>query len=374
MWIILANLYMFLISKFKSDYISKLFIGAYGATVLMVGCITFIGCKGGKEEVKGKDNKGAKALLAAEGFIVQSGALSSVYQSNGNLIPNESISVYPEVSGRITGIHFKEGGLVRKGDLLVTLFNGDIDAQIQKLKVQRKLQVTTKERQDELLTISGISRQEYDNTITQIASIDADIAYNQAQMRKLEIRATFDGVIGLRNVSIGAIVTPSTLITTIQQVNPLKMDFLVPEQYKEIVRKDDIVRFTVAGINDTMQGKIIAMQPGADMTTHNITMRAIVENRTGKLFPGTFTNVFITLSRAGNAITIPSQSIIPTSREKKVAVVRNGKVDMVTVQTGERLEARVEVIQGLKAGDTILTTGMMQVKQDMTVKVTKIKN
>jgi membrane fusion protein (multidrug efflux system) len=368
-----CNFFMFLISKLKSYYISKPFIGAYGATVLIVGCIAFMGCKGGKEEVKGKDNKGGKAL-AAEGFIVKSGALSSVYQSNGNLIPNESISVYPEVSGRITGIHFKEGGLVSKGDLLVTLFNGDIDAQIQKLKVQRKLQVTTKERQDELLTISGISRQEYDNTITQIASIDADIAYNQAQMRKLEIRATFDGVIGLRNVSIGAIVTPSTLITTIQQVNPLKMDFLVPEQYKEIVRKDDIVRFTVAGINDTMQGKIIAMQPGADMTTHNITMRAIVANSNGKLFPGTFTNVFITLSRMGNAITIPSQSIIPTSREKKVAVVRNGKVDMVTVQTGERLEARVEVVQGLKAGDTILTTGMMQVKQDMAVKVTKIKN
>jgi len=345
------------------------------AALLSCG-LYFSGCKGGgKEAAKAKDAKGGGPKgMTAEGFVVSASALSSSYQSNGNLIPNEAINVYPEVSGRITGIHFREGSVVHKGDLLVTLFNGDIEAQIQKLKAQRKLQVITKERQDQLLEINGISRQDYDNTITQIASIDADIAYNQAQLRKLEVRAPFDGVAGLRNVSIGAIVSSATLVTSIQQVNPLKMDFLVPEQYKDIVHKDDIVHFTVAGMPDTMQGKIIAMQPGADMTTHNITMRALVQNNSGKLFPGTFTNVFITLDRKSEAITIPSQSIIPTSRDKQVAVVRNGKVDMTIVQTGERLQARVEILQGLKPGDTVLTTGMMQVKQDMAVKVSKVKS
>lgn len=335
---------------------------------MLLGSLLFAGCKGEKAEKANNAPKG----LAAEAFIVKTSALSSIYQSSGNLLANESINVYPEVAGRITAIHFKEGGIVHKGDLLVTLNSTDVDAQIQKLKVQKRLQVTTKERQDQLLAISGISKQEYDNTLTQIASIDADIAYYQTQLRKLQIRATFDGMIGLRNVSVGAIVTQATLITTIQQVNPLKMDFLVPEQYKEVVQQNDVVHFTVAGNNDTMQGKIIAMQPGADVTTHTITMRAIVSNEDRKLMPGAFTNVYITLNRKGEAITIPSQCIIPTTRDKKVAVVRNGKVDMVTVQTGERMESKVEILQGLQTGDTILTTGIMQVKQGMPVKVKKV--
>jgi len=337
----------------------------------LFACSTLIiGCKEKKEEEKA--GKGGPKGLVAEAFVVKPAPLSSIYQSSGNLLANESISVYPEVSGRITAIHFKEGGIVHKGDLLVSLNNADIDAQIQKLKAQRKLQVTTKDRQDQLLAISGISKQEYDATITQIASIDADIAYNQAQLRKLEIRASFDGIIGLRNVSVGAIVSSATLITTIQQIDPLKMDFLVPEQYKDIVKQNDQVRFTITGNKDTMQGKIMAIQPQADVATHTITMRAIVPNSDHLLLPGTFTNVFITLDRKGEAITIPTQCIIPTTRDKQVAVVRNGKVDMVTVQTGERLEAKVEILQGLQAGDTLLTTGIMQVKQNMPVKVKKV--
>jgi membrane fusion protein (multidrug efflux system) len=338
----------------------------------MAGFMLFASCKDKKEADTGKGAPKDKTLHA-EGFVVNPSPLATVYQSSGNLLPNESINVYPEIAGRITAIHFKEGGAVHKGDLLVSMYTGDIQAQIQKSKVQRQLQVTTKERQDQLLAISGISKQDYDNTIAQIASIDADIAYNQALLRKLEIRATFDGVIGLRNVSVGAIISPTTLITTIQQVNPLKMDFLVPEQYKDIVKIKDQVKFTVTGIQDTMTGTILAMQPGSDVSTHNITMRAVVPNGNGKLSPGAFTNVFITLNRTGTAITIPSQAIIPTTRDKKVALVRDGKVNMVTVQTGERLAARVEVTDGLKKGDTILTTGIMQVKQDMKVVVNKVK-
>jgi len=361
----MPNIFVSGFSRNMKPFMGLAFMSLFAYSALVMSC----GEK--KEEEKGNKGGGPKGL-AAEAFVVKPVALSSTYQSNGNLLANESISVYPEVAGRITAIHFKEGGIVHKGDLLVSLNSMDIDAQIQKLKAQRKLQVTTKERQEQLLEISGISKQEYDATITQIASIDADIAYSQAQLRKLEIRATFDGIIGLRNVSVGAIVAPTTLITTIQQVNPLKMDFLVPEQYREIVKQNDIVHFTVAGNSDTMQGKIMAIQPEADVATHSITMRALVANNNGRLLPGTFTNVFIMLDRKGEAITIPSQCIIPTTRDKQVALVRNGKVNMVTVQTGERLEAKVEILQGLQTGDTILTTGIMQVKQGMPVKVKKV--
>lgn len=343
-------------------------------TAIIGGLLLFLvsGCHSKKEEVKTQD-KGPRGL-SAEAMVVRPAELTSVYQSTGNLLANEAINVYPEVSGRITDIRFKEGTIVHKGDLLIQLFDQDVKAQIQKLNVQRRLQVITKGRQDELLAISGISKQEYDNTVAQIAGIDADIAYSEAQLRRLQIRATFDGIIGLRNVSIGAIVTPATLITMIQQIHPLKLDFPVPEQYKGVIKNGDIIRFTVTGNSDTLKGTVAAIQPGADATTRTITIRAVVPNTEQKLVPGAFANVYVTLNRNNQAITIPSQSIIPTTRDKKVAVLRNGKAEMVTVVTGERMVEQVEILQGLQAGDTVLTTGIMQVKPGMEVKVTKIKS
>jgi len=331
------------------------------------------GCKGKKQEGKGNRQEAGQGLQA-EAVVVRPASLSSVYQSSGNLLANEAINVYPEVTGRITSIHFREGSYVHKGDLLVQLYDSDIRAQIQKLKAQRELQVLTKSRQDELLAINGISRQEYDNTVTQIASIDADIAYNEAQLRRYQIRASFDGMIGLRNVSVGAVVTSATLITVIQQVNPLKLDFPVPEQYKGVIKGGDQVRFTVTGISDTLSGTIAAIQPGADVTTRTVTMRAVVPNADRKLIPGAFANVYLTIGRNSSAITIPSQSVIPTTRDKKVAVLRNGKAELVTVTTGIRTAEEVEVLQGLQAGDTVLTTGMMQVKPGMPVRVNRIRN
>lgn len=330
------------------------------------------GCHSKKDSSKDRQNKGPQGLRA-EAVVVKPAVLNALYESSGNLLANEAINVYPEVAGRITAINFKEGSVVHKGDLLVQLFDNDIKAQIQKLKVQRRLQVITKERQDELLAINGISKQEYDNTVAQIASIDADVAYNEAQLRRLQVRAPFDGVIGLRNVSIGAIVSPTTLMTIVQQVHPLKLDFTLPEQYKGLVKTGDAVQFTVAGVQDTLTGKIAAIQPGADVATRSITMRALVPNPERKLLPGAFAKVYVTIDRSNDAITIPSQSVIPTTRDKKVAVVRNGKADLVTVTTGMRTETDVEILQGLRAGDTVLTTGIMQVKPGMDVKVTKIK-
>ena len=353
-----------------STFISKQ-LSVYCTAVIVSLCLFVSACGGGKAKDV-KKPEGPKGLQA-EVVVVMASSLNSMYQSSGNLLANEEISVYPEVSGRITAINFKEGTNVRKGDLLVQLNDTDFKAQIQKLVVQKKLQLTTKGRQDELLAINGISRQEYDVTVAQIASIDADIAFNEAQLRRLQIRAPFDGVIGLRNVSVGAVVSPTSLITVIQQVHPLKLDFPLPEQYQGVVKNGDEVRFTVAGNTDTMKGKVIAIQPGADATTRTITMRAVVPNPNRILVPGSFANVFLNLKTDNNAITIPSQCIIPTSRDKKVAVLRDGKAKMVTVVTGMRMTEDVEILQGLQPGDTVVATGIMQVKDDMPVKVTKVR-
>lgn len=326
----------------------------------------------GNKEDASKAKGGRPNKLTAEGYIVNHTTFNSSYAASGSLLPNEELEIHPEISGRVTAIVFKEGSKVRKGQTLVQLYDGDIRASIQKLRAQKQLQVKILERQKELLNIGGISKQDYETTETQISSIEADIAFSEAQLRSTKIVAPFDGTIGIRNISVGAVVSPTTLITTLQQIHPLKMDFTIPEQYSASIATGKDVFFTVTGSQDTLLGKVAAIDPGANVATRTVRVRAMVPNPDGKLVAGSFANVVVPLQSAPNAILIPSQSVIPTTKDKKVAVVKNGKADMVVVKLGQRTSDKVEVLQGLQAGDTIITTGLMQVKPGMDVTIKKI--
>lgn len=309
-------------------------------------------------------------MLFAEGIVVKGAPFQTEYTTSGSLFPNEEIQILSEVAGRITGISFKEGGHVTKGQVLMSIYNEDVKAQIQKSKAQRELQEKIKARQAELLRIGGISQQDYETTTAQIQSIDADISYYEAMLRKTTITAPFSGRIGIRNVSVGAVISPSTVIATLQQTQVLKMDFTLPDQYKAEVPNGKKVRFKVTGSLDTFTGVISALEPAANTVTRTIKVRALVQNENNQLNAGAFTRVFIPFDNNKNALLIPSQSVIPTDRDKKVAIVKGGMAKLATVTIGARTNDKVEVIQGLSEGDTILTTGIMQVKEDMKVTVT----
>jgi membrane fusion protein (multidrug efflux system) len=330
-------------------------------------------CKHDNQATTAKKDDKTK-MLRAEVFIVKPQSFAADYTASGSLLPNEEIQILPEVSGRVTNISFKEGTHVEKGQMLLQIYNDDIKAQIQKLQAQKELQIKIENRQAELLRIGGISQQDYETTVTQIQSIDADIAYSRAMLRKTTIYAPFPGKIGIRNVSVGAVITPSTVIATLQQTKELKMDFSIPDQYKKNVEIATQVYFTVVGNLDTFAGKVIAVEPTANVTTRTLKVRALVENQTHTLTAGAFTHVIIPFESNNSALLIPPQSVIPTTTDKKVAVIKNGKANMVTVIIGERTNDKVEIIQGLKAGDTIITTGIMQVKQGMAVAVSKTLN
>jgi membrane fusion protein (multidrug efflux system) len=340
--------------------------------VLLVASLS--ACKS-KTEKTTTNAKAARAnKLVAEAYITRTESFQHDYIASGSLIPNEEIEVHPEISGRVTSINFREGAPVRKGQLLIQLYAADIQAQIRKLRAQRQLQLKNAERGRELLNIGGISRQEYETTQTEISSIDADIAMAQAQLRATKILAPFDGVIGIRNISLGAVVTPTTVITTIQQINPLKIDFTVPSEYRQNLSIGKAILFTITDNLDTFSGKIKSMDPGADPNTRTIRVQATVPNPNNRFTAGSFARVVIPFESDDNAILIPSQAVIPTTREKKVAVIRNGKAEMKTVNLGVRTEDKVEVIQGLNPGDTVIITGLMQVKPGMDVKVSKLRS
>ena len=311
---------------------------------------------------------GKPKSIVAEAYVVKPVSYAPTYTASGELMANESVDIHPEVSGRVTQILFREGATVRKGQLLLQVNDADIRAQVAKLQAQRALQQSTLRRSEELVKIGGISRADYDAARTGVQGINADITATQATLAKLQIRAPFDGTIGLRGISPGAIISPTTVIASLQQLSPLKMEFTIPDEYRAQLRLGQEIRFYVDGRTDTLRGKISAIDPGADPMTHTVRARAIVPNTDRAIFPGAFAHVLIAFGQASNTILIPSQSIIPTTRDKKVALLRGGKAVMQVVKTGERTEDRVQIIQGLQMGDTVLTTALMQVKQGMEIK------
>lgn len=326
---------------------------------------------GGKKEDLGK-SAGRSRELSADAYIVNTSRFANNYTASGTLLPNEEVEIHPEMSGRVTGITFLEGSKVNKGQLLIQLYDADLRANLQKLQAQKKLQQTTAGRQKELLRIGGIAQQDYDATQTSISGINADIAMAEAAISKMQVVAPFSGVIGLRNISLGAIISPTTTIATLRQTGQLKMDFSVPDQYRNQIRNGQEVMFSVDGRLDTLTGKISAIESGADISSRMVKARALVPNDKGLLVAGAFAHVVIPFAAKDNAILIPSQAVIPTTKDKKVAVVRDGKVQMTVVKTGTRTEDSIEITDGLAVGDTILLTGLMQVKPDMDVKVRKI--
>ncbi|MCL6524298.1 MAG: efflux RND transporter periplasmic adaptor subunit [Thermoflavifilum sp.] len=311
-------------------------------------------------------------VLQVDVFVVRPQPVQQTLNSSGTLISNEAINLQPEITGRIIQLNFQEGAFVRKGTLLVKLFDGDLQAQRQKLQAQLALQQLTLQRQENLLAINGISQQEVDNTRNQIASIQADIENIQAQIRKTEIYAPFNGVIGLRNASIGAIVNPSTVIATLQQIDPLKLDFTIPEKYAPLLDTHVPVNFHTAGFDEVFHGYIYAIEPQIDPNTRTVRIRCHVPNNKNKLLPGAYADVQLVLQKIPHALMVPTQSVIPTTRDQQVIVYRQGKVQFVNVETGIRQQDLIQITKGLSPGDTVLVTGMMQARPGMRVQIHQI--
>ncbi len=309
------------------------------------------------------------AGMKVDGVVLKDVSLDEKIFSSGTVMANEEVELRTEVGGKITQLNFKEGTKVNKGDLLVKINDSDLQAQLSKLKSNRKISVEKSDRQKQLLDINGISREEYDDVMNGLATIDADIKYTEAQIAKTEIRAPFTGQIGLRNISEGSFVNQNFLIATMQQIDPVKIDFSIPEKYSSYISSGKEITFTIEGASEVFTGKIFAIEPKIDQATRSLKIRALTENHSGKIVPGSFAKVNVILSRSDSAITVPTQAIIPVLKGKKVLVCRNGMAISQTVTTGIRSENNIEVLSGLAAGDTIITTGIMQLKDSMNVNV-----
>jgi len=347
--------------------------------VLILGLIAGIGylvfAKITRSEKKKEANArlgGAPKDLLVDGYIAKTEKLSNTLDASGTLLANEETNIQSELSARVIKIYFREGQYVSKGTMLVKLYDADLRAQLPKLTTQKQLAQRTLERNQQLFDKGGVAQQQVDVDAATVESFGADIASVQAQIQRTEVRAPFNGTIGLRNVSEGTVVSPATVIASIQQTNPLKLDFSVPEKYSDLLQLGDPVQFTVASDQQTYKGQVYAIEPKVDLTTRTVKLRARVPNAKGQLHPGQFANVRLKLSETPEAMMIPSQAIVPSARDKKVILSRNGKAEFVTVETGIRSANKVQIVKGIQPGDTVIISGMLQLKPDASVKVVRV--
>lgn len=317
--------------------------------------------------------KAAAPALGVEGFVARPVDLKESIQISGTLKPFEETVLMSDVAGRVVSINLPEGKFVRQGTLLIKLFDEDLTASLKKAVTQLQLAEQTEKRQNEMIKINGISQSDYDQSVLQVSSINADIEVLKAQIRKTEVRAPFDGVIGLRSISLGAQVSPQMPLATIREVQQLKLDFSVPEKYADAVTPGLKIKFTIQGDETRFDATVLSSERGIDASTRTLKARALVNSRTISLVPGSYAVVELELGENKNALMVPTQAIIPQEQSKQLVVAKKGKAAFLTVKTGVRQASMVEVLDGIAAGDTIVTTGLLYIKNGATLKFTRVK-
>jgi membrane fusion protein, multidrug efflux system len=311
--------------------------------------------------------------LNVNAMVLKHQKLVEIINSSGTLIPDEQVDLSFEASGKLITIHFNEGTRVSRGQLLAKINDRPLQAQLQKLQAQQKLAEEREFRQKSLLSRDAISQESYDQVVTELASIQADIMLIQARISETELKAPFDGVIGLRHVSEGAFVNPSTQIARLIKNNPLKVEFAIPERYSGEIRTGFPIRFFLDGVADTLRGSVYAVDPNVDIRTRNVVVRARYSNPDERIKPGRFVSIQLEMNSVDNAISIPSESLIPEMEGDKVFVLRSGKAHQVGVKTGLRTEREIQIVEGLSAGDTLLTSGILQLRQGIPIQIDNIR-
>lgn len=354
--------------------------------------VLFIAACGGKDKKDSAAGQGGgpqkQPPLPVDALVVKASTLSADIEIPGSVLANESTEIHPESSGRLVLLNVKEGAVVGKGTLLAKLYDGDYQArlnslsvQLKKSEVQLKIAQQAEDRSSKLLKIQGISQQDYDLALLQVNNIMADMGILRAQMgeiranmTKLNVYAPYSGKLGLKQVSPGAFVTPSTIITTISQVSQLKLQFNVPEKYGAQIKKGQDVDFTIDGSNKTFTATVIATEDAVEENTRSLAIRALVKGNDPELIPGAFAKVKVVLGEDKEALMIPNSCIVPQGRKKLIFLAKNNKAISTEVTTGIRDSTNIQVLTGLNKGDTVITSGLLFVKPNADIKVTKVNS
>jgi membrane fusion protein (multidrug efflux system) len=350
---------------------SILILAAVGAVAYLL--VTKVFLNKGQQQQAGPARGPMAEKVAVDVFVVSPTAYQNTINATGTVLANEEVELFSEVAGRVTRINFEEGSRVRKGQLLLTVNDQEMRAQLQKLKSNQQLYQDMEERQRTLLEKEYISRQEYDQVSNQLATATADIKALQASLDKAYIRAPFDGVVGLRQVSEGSYVSANTPIANIVDVSPVKIEFSIPGRYSQMVRPGDKITFTTERNPEVYEAEIYAIEPNIDPATRTLRMRARYHNQEEEVKPGAFVKVTLPLKEVEEAILIPTEAIIPEVSGHSVFLAKDGKGVSQKVKIGQRSERLIQIMEGISPGDTVIRSGILQVRPGADLSIRKVQ-
>ncbi|NNF33472.1 MAG: efflux RND transporter periplasmic adaptor subunit [Saprospiraceae bacterium] len=296
---------------------------------------------------------------------------SNTVYASGTVIPNEDVEIKSEVAGRLEKLHLREGGYIRKGELIAKINDDELKARLKKIEFEEELAEQTETRQKKLLEINAISKEEYDMAVNRVNTLSADKELLMVELAKTSIMAPFSGRMGLKNISEGAYVTPGSVISSLVQTNPAKLDFSIPEKYANKIKVGQNVSFTIDGDDEVMTAQVIAVDPRIDEDLRTLRIRSKTNNSDGRLLPGMFIRVVIPLGNE-RSIMVPSESIIPILKGKKLFVMKDGLAREVEVKTGIRTDTDVQIEEGISVGDSIIVSSLMAVQKNTPVAVRNV--
>jgi membrane fusion protein (multidrug efflux system) len=291
-------------------------------------------------------------------------------QAVGSLRSNESVILRPEVSGRIATIGFKDGQLVRKGQLLVGLDATLNEAEVAQAQAEYDLAMSNLKRSEDLASRKFISSSAQETAASNAQVAEAKLKVAQARLSKMRIVAPFDAAVGIRSVSLGDYVKDGTDLVNIEDVRILKVDFRLPERNFSQIGVGQTVEVVADALpGERWQGLIEAINPKIDANGRSLEIRARLENTSGKLRPGMFVRVRVIVGERANALLVPEEAIVPQGEQFFVYKVVEGTARRVPVKIGVRRDATVEVVQGLAPGDQVVTAGMRLSRDGQPVRI-----
>lgn len=324
------------------------------------------------DKLIGKGQNNRKKILNVNAKVIKPQLLTDEYRTTGVLLPDEEVDLSFETSGKVIEINFEEGSSIKKGQLLAKVNDRQLQAQLQRLVSQLKLAEDRVFRQNALLERDAVSKEAYEQVKTDLATLNADIEIVKANIALTELRAPFDGVIGLRQISVGSYASPTTVVAKLTKIIPLKVEFSVPERYSNQIKKGTNLNFRIEGKLDAFSAKVYAVESTIDPTAHKLTARALYPNTNRTLLPGRYASIFLKKEEIPNAIAIPTEAIVPEMGKDKVYLYKSGKAEPVDVITGLRTDSEVEIVRGLELGDTIITSGTLQLRTGLPVTLDNI--
>jgi len=314
-----------------------------------------------------QDNGAAVAVEAAK---VVAAPLSEQVTAIGTILSDEAVIISSEIPGRLQEIHFQEGQPIEKGAPLFTLDDSVYRAQLADAEAKLKLAEQTHQRRTALLTNKYATAQSADESASNLAVSTAAVELARVQLEKAHIAAPFSGIVGLRHVSVGEYITSGQALVNLEAIDPVKADFRVPEKFLPAIRVGQTIRIRVDAFPDqNFEGKVYAIDPRLDVSGRSLLVRAMVPNKDQLLRPGLFARVTVLLQLKEDALSVPEQAIVPQGDSQFVFKIVDGKVQLTKVVTGTRREGRVEIVEGLSAGDQVVTAGQLKIRDGAAVSI-----